>query len=338
LNSRKIVWVLSFIWLGLNNIYSQSPHGESLIIDCSKCHNSENWDFQSQNSFNHDSTSFRLIGQHNDLDCRSCHTSLEFKKVNADCISCHTDFHQQTVGTDCARCHTAVSWIVENMTQLHEQTGFPLMGAHTTINCNDCHTSETNLRFSPINPACITCHQADYASAKVPDHIGQGFPTDCTQCHRQTEMEWSAGGIVHSFFPLEQGHQINDCTICHKNPIYSDINPACIACHNTDFVNAKDPDHRQFPTECNLCHSLAIGWRPASFANHDDKFPIYSGNHKGEWDQCTDCHTTAGSFASFSCIDCHEHNNANDMAKEHDEVSGFQFVSTACFGCHPNGD
>ncbi len=112
------------IWLVViaQQMLAQSPHGSTFAIDCAKCHNSENWTFNTKsNTFNHDSTAFPLIGQHNDLDCRSCHTSLEFKQVSSECVSCHVDMHNQTVGTDCARCHTPASWIVENVTDLHKK-------------------------------------------------------------------------------------------------------------------------------------------------------------------------------------------------------------------------
>jgi hypothetical protein len=319
--------------------WSQSPHGDKLRFDCAKCHNPVNWTYDKlHSSFDHNDTDFPLKGQHNKLECRTCHESLQFEKTESNCYTCHNDIHQQTVGNDCARCHNGISWVVENITKMHEQTSFPLMGVHSIVNCDACHQSETNLRFSPINPECISCHLNDYASAKMPDHSGQNFPTDCTLCHRITGTDWKADGIVHSFFPLEQGHNISDCTKCHVTPIYADTRPECINCHRADFQNAKNPDHALFPQECNLCHTLAIGWMPASFSDHDSRFPIYTGNHKGEWDLCIDCHTTAGDYNTFSCIQCHEHNNASKLAKEHDEVGGYQFVSTACFGCHPKGN
>lgn len=336
---RKVIYFAMGTMLTFQIAMGQSPHGNGFTIDCAECHSADNWTFnKNANTFNHDNTSFPLTGQHTELECRSCHSSLEFNKVSSDCISCHTDFHQQTVGNDCARCHTPASWIVENITQLHEKISFPLMGAHAIINCNTCHQNETNLRFSPISPECISCHSQDYETAKMPDHITLGFPVDCSQCHRQTGMNWIGEGIVHSFFPLEQGHKINDCSQCHKSSTYKDITPDCINCHKTDLANAHSPDHSLFPTQCNLCHTLAQGWMPAAFANHDARFPIYSGKHKGAWDQCTDCHKTQGNFNSFTCIECHEHNNAGNLAKNHNEVRGYQFESMACYSCHPKGN
>jgi len=336
---KKLFIFVLWILIGIQTSNTQSPHGSGLTYDCALCHSSDSWTFNSKTyTFNHDSTSFPLTGQHTELDCRSCHTSLSFKDIATNCISCHADIHQQTLGNDCARCHTPLSWVVENITEMHEQTSFPLMGAHATVDCNACHQSETNVRFSPIHPECISCHKQDYDMAKNPDHKSIGFSTDCSVCHKQTSMDWLGVGIVHSFFPLEQGHQISDCSQCHKTTNYNDISPECINCHQIDYTNAKNPDHSLFPTQCNLCHTLAVGWMPATFTNHDSRFPIYSGNHKNEWDQCIECHINPGDFSTFSCVKCHEHNNAGELAKEHDEVNNYQFESNACYACHPKGN
>jgi hypothetical protein len=74
------------------------------------------------------------------------------------------------------------------------------------------------------------------------------------------------------------------------------------------------------------------------FTQHDALyFPIYSGEHRNEWDNnCQSCHITPGNFTSFSCIDCHEHNQP-EMNDEHDDVSGYIYQSEACYSCHPNG-
>ena len=163
--------ILIFYLLSIHEINSQNPHGKDLNIDCILCHSSENWSFNKTHStFNHDNTTFPLKGQHKDLECRSCHTSLIFKDADNYCVSCHTDIHQFTVGADCARCHNSSTWVVQNIIQIHEQTSFPLMGAHATVNCNACHVSETNLRFGPIHPECISCHEQDYQLARQPDH------------------------------------------------------------------------------------------------------------------------------------------------------------------------
>ena len=65
--------------------------------------------------FDHSKTNFALIGQHINVDCKSCHESLVFSKMDKDCFSCHKDIHQGTVGLDCASCHTPTTWIVKDI-------------------------------------------------------------------------------------------------------------------------------------------------------------------------------------------------------------------------------
>ncbi|MBK7174906.1 MAG: hypothetical protein IPH84_17145 [Bacteroidales bacterium] len=92
-----------------------------------------------------------------------------------------------------------------------------------------------------------------------------------------------------------------------------------------------------FSTDCKQCHNLSPGWSPAEYKDHDSQsFPIYSGTHKGEWDNCSDCHTNPSNYAQFTCTNCHEHNQG-DTDDEHEGVSGYTYNSIACFGCHPNG-
>ena len=320
-------------------VLGQSPHGKNFAMDCAQCHQPENWNFQQNKaSFDHDSTSFPLSGQHVGLECRSCHESLEFNRAPSTCNACHQDIHQQTVGNDCARCHDSQSWIVEDITLLHERISFPLMGVHSNINCNSCHMSETNVRFSPVGVTCIDCHRSDYLNTKKPDHIKNNFGNDCAACHGLNGTDWNTEIVDHSFFPLELGHKIEDCAACHLSDDYSNISPDCISCHQTDFNNTLTPNHRLsgFSDQCKTCHTLAPGWKPVTYTDHDaDHFPIYSGKHKGVWNDCAECHTNANDFKVFSCVVCHKNPETED---QHDGVSGFNFADNACLACHPTGD
>jgi len=108
------VFRLSFLILLLiafsMSMYAQSPHGDDLKLDCSVCHSSESWEVNfDTNDFKHSTTGFKLIGQHNSVDCKSCHTNLVFAQAEPECSSCHTDIHQETVGLDCSKCHTPKS-------------------------------------------------------------------------------------------------------------------------------------------------------------------------------------------------------------------------------------
>lgn len=348
-------------WIGLHAFSiatAQNPHGDNLRIDCVACHLPDSWEIptafwaaQSEGSvrknasgttdtiFHHSSTAFPLEGRHLQNDCRDCHPSLIFEEAESSCIACHSDIHRQTLGDDCIRCHTPESWLVDQIAQLHFDNGFPLLGAHATAQCMDCHLSESALEFNRIGNDCINCHALDYDNTISPNHQEAGYSLSCIDCHRGDGFDWSSENILHDFFPLTQGHDIQDCNRCHQSGNFSETSAECFSCHQADYQNAREPNHAQFPTACNLCHTTAPGWRPANIENHDDLyFPIYSGNHRGEWDNCNDCHTIPGNFSQFSCIDCHEHNNQAELADDHRGINGYRFQSSACYGCHPDGE
>jgi hypothetical protein len=332
----KVCLAIALLWLPFLG-YNQSPHGDKLKRDCAQCHAPESWAYSQTTHFSHEQTGFALQGQHSTVKCLSCHPTLKFEDARNTCVACHEDVHQQSVGTDCMRCHGTDSWVVADVTKIHEQASFPLVGNHSTFDCARCHENQTTLRFGPLPLDCAGCHLKDYQSAARPNHIKEHYPTSCESCHSVIANGWASSGVNHQFFPLEQGHSNLACTQCHKQDTYTGLNPDCIQCHQQDYLTATNPKHQSFPEKCTECHTLASGWRPARFDNHDSVFPIYSGNHKGEWNACTDCHTIPSNFNSFSCIDCHEHNNASDMAEEHDDVRGYSFSSQACFQCHPKG-
>ncbi|HMR42759.1 MAG TPA: hypothetical protein PKC40_02955, partial [Saprospiraceae bacterium] len=109
--------------------------------------------------------------------------------------------------------------------------------------------------------------------------------------------------------------------------------------HSADYNQTNDPDHASegYPTNCETCHN-ENAWTPSSFDHDAQYFPIYSRKHKDEWNQCVECHTIPGNFMTFSCIDCHEHDDPADLADEHDGVPGYQYSSPACYSCHPTGE
>jgi mRNA-degrading endonuclease YafQ of YafQ-DinJ toxin-antitoxin module len=332
LNIILLIW--AFAVFGQEN-----PHGTELKFDCAVCHTTEGWKFVNTGKFNHNSTNFLLEGEHEVTNCAACHTSLVFSDANTSCISCHTDMHNTTVGMDCARCHDSKSWIVSNITELHQMGRFPLLGAHTTADCAACHTSASRLEFEPLGVECIDCHRQDFLATTNPSHVQTGFSTKCIECHKMDAHEWSASGINHDFFPLTLGHAINQCSACHTNNLTEPLSTDCYSCHQNDFLTASNPSHQNsaFSTTCTDCHTTNPDWEPAEFKTHDNLFPIYSGNHRGEWDKCTDCHTQPENYSVFSCTDCHEHGKS-ETDDDHKGVSGYTYNSTSCYACHPNGD
>lgn len=324
-------------------LFSQtSPHGAGFEVNCMECHNTSGWKTDMKTlSFNHSVTKFPLTGQHLSVNCRMCHTSLEFSRAETECISCHTDMHNQTVGPDCARCHTPASWIVNDITGIHQRSRFPLVGKHVTADCYDCHinASASLLNFGPLGVQCIDCHRTDYESTTNPNHVTGNFSTDCAGCHPMTAFSWTGASINHDMFPLTGGHAISICNECHKTPDYSSTSPECASCHQADYDATVNPNHNTigFSINCKDCHTTNPGWKPADYREHDAKsFPVYSGKHLGTWVSCSECHVNPASYAQYTCISCHDHFKP-EMDDKHEGVQGYVYSSPDCFACHPTG-
>ena len=156
--------------------------------------------------------------------------------------------------------------------------------------------------------------------------------TDCIQCH-STNPGWNPASFsVHNdYYMLNGAHATiaNNCAACH-NGDYNNTPNTCAGCHSDDYNATTDPNHilLQFPDDCASCHS-ETAWNPSTF-NHDGQyFPIYSGKHKNEWDQCMDCHNNPGDYSQFTCTNCHTNPETNE---EHEDVQGY-FYSSECMPC-----
>ncbi|HEX7583296.1 MAG TPA: hypothetical protein VF373_01300, partial [Prolixibacteraceae bacterium] len=107
---HKLSYIIVLILWALAG-FSQSPHGAGFKIDCVSCHTSQTWKVTKENmSFDHNTTPFKLTGQHQITDCKDCHKTLKFQEAKTECSVCHTDMHRNTLGPDCARCHDTNAW------------------------------------------------------------------------------------------------------------------------------------------------------------------------------------------------------------------------------------
>ena len=340
---RKLSLILLLLAMTLfsANLFTDSPHGDGFNVPCDKCHSAKGWQLDKEiYSFDHNTTAFPLTGLHVTTGCRSCHVSLVFSQAGTECRDCHTDVHYQTVGPDCERCHTPESWIINDITGIHQASRFPLVGPHYTADCSGCHKSASQLRFEPLGITCYDCHRTDYEGTTQPNHVQSGFSTNCAECHLMTAFTWTGPDFNHSFFPLTAGHALSNCADCHVNGNYTNLSTECASCHLEDYEATVNPNHTAsaIPTTCIDCHTTNPGWKPAEFRQHDGQyFPVYSGKHAGTWITCADCHTNPADYKSFTCIDCHDHNQ-QDMDEKHNEVGGYTYTSVACYVCHPTGD
>ena len=330
-----IIWYFVLYLYGVFTIYS--PHGKDFKISCSQCHSTNSWSFDKNSySFDHSSTKMALRGAHKEINCKLCHTTLVFSEARAktECVNCHTDIHSQSLDNFCDRCHTPDSWIVNNITEIHQQSRFSLVGVHTITECQKCHKSESLHRYDVQGVECLDCHRENYLATTSPNHSAANFSTECTLCHNIYSYEWGGTGFNHNIFPLTLGHANVSCTKCHVDNNYSNISSDCYSCHKKDYDAATNPVHSGgcYSTNCITCHTTNPGWNPVSF-QHESYFPISSGKHSGF--ACNQCHTNPAN-CTFSCIDCHDHNQSSMDSKHHGE-SGYSWVSSACYNCHPKG-
>ena len=181
---------------------------------------------------------------------------------------------------------------------------------------------------------CNSCHNAAYTASVNPNHRTVGLSTDCASCHT-TNPGWRPSTFNHSsVYPLQGAHAniASNCAACHNTGNAKTAPTTCYGCHAADYTSAT-PNHASagFPTNCTNCHSQNA-WSPSTW-NHDAQyFRIYSGKHKGRWTNCNECHTTAGNFAVFNCLNCHKKASTDS---EHRGVNGYSYNSTACYSCHP---
>ncbi|MEX1023695.1 MAG: hypothetical protein WD226_01340 [Planctomycetota bacterium] len=307
------------------------PH-DTFPGDCALCHVGDDWHTLADDfSFDHEArTGVALEGAHAAAQCLRCHNDRGPVELFArrGCAGCHDDVHRGKLGTTCDVCHDQRDWRPNEMIAIHSRTRFPLEGAHAAVACWRCHPGADAGNFAPVDVSCATCHAADLARA-VPDH--RSFSNACEDCHRTTT--WTSAGFVHRTFPLTGAHAMADCAECHVGGVFSPVGSNCIDCHLTDYQAATNPVHTpaSFPTACDQCHSTVM-WSGATF---DHAFPITGGRHGGF--DCAECHVVPGSFAIFSCTDCHSHRQS-EMDDEHDDVSGYVWLSSACYDCHPDGN
>jgi hypothetical protein len=213
--------------------------------------------------------------------------------------------------------------------------GFELLGAHAAFDCTTCHEPGTGIVF-PGNPAgdedCIACHQSDYSAVHP-----SGWPTVCLDCH--TTDSWARGPLDHEVasggFRLLGAHTALDCNSCHDPdtwaPYWQPANDAdCIACHQSDYSTVHPAG---WPATCLTCHTRDA-WQPPDFDHDADYFPIFSGTHDNRWGSCQACHTDVNDYKVFTCFTCHLQPQTDGI---HTNVPAYQYVSTSCLGCHPDG-
>ena len=302
---------------------------------CEQCHTATAPDWHT--SFNH-SQFFPLVGTHATQQCTACHKNGVYKGTPRDCYGCHkTDYDRTTdpnhaaagFPTACESCHNpaAANWTAS----FNHSQYFPLVGTHATQQCAACHKNGV---YKGTPRDCYGCHKAKYDQTTNPNHAAAGFPTTCESCHNPASANWTATFNHNQFFPLLGRHLTAACSSCHKNNVYKGTPRTCYPCHQANYDNTTNPNHRAagFPTTCEACHTASDNaWTQGRF-NHT-WFPITSGRHSGL--DCVRCHTNPSNYVVFSCLTgCHA---KAETDSHHQGRSGYRYDSAACYSCHPNG-
>jgi hypothetical protein len=241
--------------------------------DCTICHSTTNW---TTSTFNHATTAFPLTGFHATMQCVQCHSSASTYNGSLPtlCAGCHATstapWTNDYAGTNnpahaaagfpttCDTCHTTTDWT--GATFNHNNTPFPLTGAHTTVACNLCHVNNV---FAGTPTDCYSCHKADYTGTTNPNHTTAGWPTTCTTCH--TTTNWTSATLptsYHTFFPTNHGNANSVCATCHTNS--SDYSVfTCTGCHGgNNAANFHHPNVNGYvynSVNCYACHKSGGG-------------------------------------------------------------------------------
>lgn len=141
---------------------------------CENCHNEQGW--AGQVRFEHDMSSFPLLGLHAVTPCEECHLTSVYKTAASDCNACHQtdDVHERRMGPHCESCHNPNDWSLWEFDH-SIQTEYELDGAHEGIDCLSCHVQEITGEIE-LSTSCIACHRPDDV------HDGQ-FGNYCDRCH-----------------------------------------------------------------------------------------------------------------------------------------------------------
>jgi len=324
---------------------------------CNSCH-----------QFGASAPTFKCVDCHKEIarllaENRGYHAKIGMKNPNSkDCVRCHLEHN----GADFPLIH----WETPVKQFDHKLAGYPLVGKHASVVCENCHLSkniESDLRpllkrqnlsktYLGLSPKCIACHE-DY-------HKGQ-LGKDCESCHNTSDWK-GAKQFDHSKtrYLLTGLHIRVACEGCHKPDVpggparFKDMKfGSCTSCH-------VDPHRGEFKQKCEECHTTA-SWKKIApqfeFDHSKTKYPLLGEHAKvacischlgGDFkkplafENCMECHKDVhgGQFSGRpqkgECSECHKVEGWKPSlfgVKEH-ETSGYplkgKHVSVKCESCH----
>ncbi|MBK7981332.1 MAG: hypothetical protein IPK06_15255 [Ignavibacteriae bacterium] len=242
------------------------------------------------------------------VKCATCH---ENKRVREDlstpdlkgayhrlCIGCHQTWEKKT---DCNSCHalnsdkSSKSKMIKTPEKVHPKITIPVKIVYQTkskegkfvtyfhndhsslfgLDCSACHTQVS----------CVNCHnkkEKPVSNKKVDKHTRcsscHNTEKNCKQCHKNEEAK-PFDHKLKTGFALENFHNINDCSQCHKEKNkFTGLKQDCVYCHKDSngifdhtITGIKfDETHIEF--ECENCHAKNnYNVKPTCVECHDDK-------------------------------------------------------------------
>jgi hypothetical protein len=160
----------------------RQPDKQGKPLGCQLCHSTKSW--KDLSGFDHDKTSFPLLGTHRATGCIDCHKpprlqtrliDVDFKAAPTKCEDCHEDPHGKQFtkngATPCEDCHNSARW-KPSLFDHDKRTSFSLQGAHMNVVCEGCHKliktvdGKKVLFYKPTPKECSDCHGADIKKPK----------------------------------------------------------------------------------------------------------------------------------------------------------------------------
>jgi hypothetical protein len=295
-----------------------------LGANCETCHTTNSFtQLKNSSGFNHNSTSYPLIGQHVSVECKKCHTKSYTQPIKHErCDDCHTDYHKsefvtQNQNPDCKQCHAIEQPFTNNIytIETHNSLVFALTGSHMASPCYSCHKTNERWSFKNIGSRCSDCHKNSHNMAMSANFL---TPETCKNCHN-TEV-WNGITFDHNKtnWSLKGKHAEATCRKCHfilsEDSMqivqqFEKLGFQCATCHKSihgnEFQNAET-------ASCTQCHSDERPWNQVTYNHSKTKF-VLDGAH--EKVSCTKCHKYEPvalnskklqfKMESYKCIDCH---------------------------------
>jgi hypothetical protein len=280
-------------------------HGRFVEGACIECHSDhQGVDFLpielDAARFNHALSQFPLEGKHLSLACERCHLQrgektekvrFRYLGLPVSCMGCHPTPHSGRVSTECETCHSARGWTGRVVAYDHGQDfGFPLRGAHSEVQCVQCHRKGWGQEVSTSCSACHTdVHQGELGAA-------------CESCHDEQRWTNAAAQFDHAMttgYTLEGRHAGLACIECHGDAPMAEATAACVSCHAS-------PHGDEVSDQCVKCHTV-WSWGKEYLTFDHDKDTGYKLGALHRHVACAACHPDGKyTVSDKSCEGCHE--------------------------------